>query len=213
MVSNTIQTVVLKSLVLFLGFAGGIPLKADTFSYDDAGRLLSSVSPSSGINHGYTYDEEANLLTITHSATDTATVGSGAGNGIPDWWELIYFGTRGVVPTASYANDGISNLMKYAFGLNPLVSVSDAPLTLFFQNYTDGQTYPHLEFTRLKEAAAMISLERSIDLMSPWQTEGSIYVTVSVTDLGDDTEYVVVRNLTSLADAPKVFFRLRVTAP
>jgi hypothetical protein len=39
--------------------------------------------------------------------------------GIPDWWQLYYFGVVPINPSASAANDGFSNLQKYEMGLNP----------------------------------------------------------------------------------------------
>jgi hypothetical protein len=183
---------------------------ADSFSYDVAGRLQTSVQ-SNGLSHAYVFDAEGSVLSASHTNTDTTDL-SGAGNGIPDWWEYLYFGTRGINPQASPAGDGLSNLLKYAVGFSPLVSISTPPLTLSFQNFS-GQDYPYLEFTRFKDAASIISLEKSTDLVSAWQTSQSAYTTVSVTDLGDGRERVVLRNLTPLVDTPRVFFRLRVSAP
>ena len=52
--------------------------------------------------------------------------------GYPNW-RLTHFGTLAnsgnTADTASYANDGISNLMKYALGLNPLVPANPPALT------------------------------------------------------------------------------------
>lgn len=39
--------------------------------------------------------------------------------GIPDWWQLEYFGYIGIDPYADPAGDGYSNLYKYQHGLNP----------------------------------------------------------------------------------------------
>jgi YD repeat-containing protein len=209
MLSRLIAQPPLLFTALYLHVAGP-HVYADSFNYDAAGRLQSSAQ-SNGLSHTYSFDAEGNVTSASHASTDT-TDSSGPGNGIPDWWEYLYFGTRGVDPQASPASDGLSNLLKYAVGFNPLVSVSTSPLTLSFQNFS-GQDYPYLEFTRFKEAASFISLERSIDLVSPWQTSQSIYVTVSITDLGDGRERVVLRNLTPLVDTQRVFFRLRVSAP
>ena len=41
------------------------------------------------------------------------------GNGLPDAWELRYFGHIGVDPDADADNDGTSNLMEYLAGTNP----------------------------------------------------------------------------------------------
>jgi hypothetical protein len=39
--------------------------------------------------------------------------------GIPDWWQIFYFGTNGINPAASVAGDGYSSLQKFEMGLNP----------------------------------------------------------------------------------------------
>ena len=41
------------------------------------------------------------------------------GNGLPDWWELTYFGTNGIDPYADLAGDGWTVLRKYELGLAP----------------------------------------------------------------------------------------------
>ncbi len=42
-----------------------------------------------------------------------------AGNGLPDWWQLQYFGTTGVDPYGNPAGDGWSNFQKFQNGWNP----------------------------------------------------------------------------------------------
>ena len=42
-----------------------------------------------------------------------------AGVGIPDWWQLQYFGYVGIDPYGDPAGDGWSNLQKYEYGMNP----------------------------------------------------------------------------------------------
>ncbi|MBW8780721.1 MAG: sugar-binding protein [Verrucomicrobia bacterium] len=44
------------------------------------------------------------------------------GNGLPDWWELKYFGHIGNNAAANPSGDGMSNLYKYSMSLNPLVN-------------------------------------------------------------------------------------------
>jgi hypothetical protein len=48
------------------------------------------------------------------------TVGDTDGNGLPDWWELKYFGVlTGTDPNADPDHDGASNLFEYLTGTNP----------------------------------------------------------------------------------------------
>lgn len=47
------------------------------------------------------------------------------GNGIPDWWEMKYFGNLDRDGTGSYAGDGISDYQKYLLGLDPTRKYTD----------------------------------------------------------------------------------------
>ncbi len=44
------------------------------------------------------------------------------GSGLPDWWQLEFFGHIGVDPNGNPAGDGINNLNKYLMGLNPNIT-------------------------------------------------------------------------------------------
>jgi hypothetical protein len=51
---------------------------------------------------------------------------SSDGSGLPDWWELQYFGTTGIDPNADPAGDGWSNYQKFLNGWNPQVFYTPA---------------------------------------------------------------------------------------
>jgi len=183
-------------------------VQADTFAYDDAGRLLTSVQ-STGLDHAYSYDEEANLLAISHTATDT-TSAAGLGNGMPDWWENYYFGATGQNPLSQPAGDGLSALLKFTLGQNPQVPSIGAALAKTFVINPDGKSYPTLTFVRAKDAASSLVPEQSLN-GGAWQSGAAYLVTVSSTDLGDGTEQVIVRSLTPLPTADGLSFRLHAT--
>lgn len=51
--------------------------------------------------------------------------GDGNGDGLPDAWQIQYFGSTGssnAAPNATPAGDGIPNWLKYSLGLNPMVA-------------------------------------------------------------------------------------------
>ena len=53
------------------------------------------------------------------------------GNGLPDWWELEYFGhLTGTNPNADPDHDGMSNLAEWIAGTNPTNAASNLRLTL-----------------------------------------------------------------------------------
>jgi hypothetical protein len=58
-----------------------------------------------------------------------ALVWSTGTNGLPDWWQMEYFGQLGVNPNGNPAGDGINNLNKYLMGLNPNIAYV-SPLTV-----------------------------------------------------------------------------------
>lgn len=41
------------------------------------------------------------------------------GTGMPDWWQMQYFGNLTQLPTGDYDNDGVDNLDEYLEGTNP----------------------------------------------------------------------------------------------
>ena len=181
---------------------------ADTFYYDDAGRL-SSVTQSSGLTHTYSCDEENNLLSASHSGT------SGNNGGVPDWWGNFFLGAGSVNPLGNPAHDGMSNLMKYALGLNPNATNSEAPFNVSFQGYTDGKTYPDLTYIRSKDATLTLGFQMQLSTdLTTWQLQNQTFQQVgTTTDLGDGTEQLTLRCLTPVTGSPKLFFRLQVTTP
>ena len=189
----------IAAVFLFCGLVGlG---KADTFIYDASGRL-TSVEQSNGLNHSYGYDGEANL----ESATSSGASG-GSTNGIPDWWENFYFNATGISALASAVGDGVSNLTKYAMGLNPLTSISSALVSTTQQLYTDGHTYNYYSFVRAKANASLVYLEQSSDQVM-WQSGSGYFALVETVDLGDGTERVKYRNLTPIPAANSLSIRL-----
>ena len=152
----------MKIPIFFLFFCGlaGI-LQADSFQYDDSGRLFQATQ-SNGLIHNYSTDDEGSLLTASSSATDT-TAGGGLGNGISDWWESYYFGTSGLDPNASPLGDGVPYLMKFALGLDPTQTLMAGQLPEGV--VADGNM--SLIFSRSKYATNLFyTVQSSPDLMA-----------------------------------------------
>jgi hypothetical protein len=59
------------------------------------------------------------LFSFDPALVRLGTPGDADGNGLPDAWELKYFGHLGVDPNADPDGDGISNLVEYLTGRNP----------------------------------------------------------------------------------------------
>jgi subtilisin family serine protease len=61
------------------------------------------------------------------------------GNGLPDWWELKYFGhLTGTDPNADPDHDGMSNLAEWIAGTNPTNAASCLRLTLLSASNSNG---------------------------------------------------------------------------
>lgn len=66
-------------------------------------------------------------------------------NGIPDWWEMKYFGETGIDPNADPDGDGYSNLQEYQAGSDPLdfYARPDGELAVTISKVSgDGQVGP-----------------------------------------------------------------------
>ncbi len=180
---------------------------ADSFQYDDSGRLLFATQ-GNGLTHGYIYDAEANILDATVSSTDQAP-GGGPGNGIADWWEDFYFGTQGIDPTEK-DDDGISWLLKFGLGLEPgtdstsmlptiEVGSGDASLTFRRSRFGDDLEYV---------------VQSSSDLASwtDWATETeALFNAAPLPGLSDDLAQTF--RLTIPYSGDRFFLRLRVNNP
>lgn len=123
-----------------------------------------------------------------------------------DMWKMQYFGTRansGIsADTSAPSNDGLPNLVKYATGLNPLLS-GVLPVT-------SDTTTGYLRFTVQKNPQAtdvVYTVEASNDLKAAsWSTANTTIATNTNTLLS------VMQN-TPITQAPARFMRLRITRP
>jgi hypothetical protein len=61
-------------------------------------------------------------------------------NGIPDWWEIQYFGNLNQTATGDYDGDGVDNLNEYLEGTNPTNALSFNP-RLYITTPAGGQVY------------------------------------------------------------------------
>lgn len=120
-------------------------------------------------------------------------------------WQENHFGGNGVThpqsaPLACPANDGLSNLVKYALGLDPCKpSATEGPVV--------AQSSGKMSMTYKKSTSAVNALTRvewSCDLVN-WHTSGVTYSIVS-----DDGHTQEIRASVTAGDACK-FLRLSVT--
>jgi len=95
------------------------------------------------------------------------------GNGLCDWWELLYFGRLGISPNGDADGDGLSNLAEYRAGTDPL----DPNSAFQFINVTnDSPGAIRVDWSSI--AGRVYTLQRSSSLTSGY-TNLNINVTAT----------------------------------
>lgn len=133
--------------------------------------------------------------------------------GIAAWFDsygLPSDGTGLGSPTAILSGDGITNLMKYALGIDPDMPGYQGNLWTGTVNVS-GSDYLGLTYTRPEPAPSGVSYvaEASTDLVN-WSTAGLVE-TLSTPSGG--LRSVSVRHGTPIGSEPRQFLRLKITAP
>lgn len=101
----------------FVNVTGGT--SANTPSY----MIPAATIAANGSTYQCVVTASGGCPTISSPATLTVAdaPGDSDGDGLPDTWEMQYFGHLGVSLTADYNNSGLTVLQDYQLGLNPLV--------------------------------------------------------------------------------------------
>jgi hypothetical protein len=126
-------------------------------------------------------------------------------------WRQTYFGTAqnaGIAAnSADPQNDGIVNILAYAFGLNPLLHNSD-PISV-----SKSGNYLTLTFKRPHPAPTDISYLPQVagSVTSGVWNSGPSYTTQTVTNNGDGTETVTVTDLTPIGSAQAHYMRVLIS--
>jgi hypothetical protein len=109
----TYSVVATGSGLSYQWLSNGIPIIGAT-----GDSLLVASLPLTGTNLG-------NFSVIVSNASGSVTSSPAAlwpdanGNGIPDWWEMKYFGNLNQTALGDYDGDGVDNLDEYLEGTNP----------------------------------------------------------------------------------------------
>ena len=133
-------------------------------------------------------------------------------------WAYSFFGLNAPLSvagdTATPANDGVTNLMKYAMGLNPNTTTGGG-LPACGTTSASGTNYLELSFTRNTAAADIIfTVQGSSDLSgSNWSTistfsSGAWSPSDNVTETSGTA---TVRDTMPMSSAPRRFLRLEIT--
>ncbi len=157
----------------------------------------------------------------THNGEVTVSVQPNIDNarsGLPDWWEeqhgLDLFTANGPLDPE---NDGLCNLLEYAFGGNPKVADAYERGLQAGKVEENGETFLSIGFyRRVGDASLLFRVQESADLgfwnylPLPQQVRGTPQ------DMGDGTEYVNVLGtlpITGLDAETRGFLRVEVERP
>jgi hypothetical protein len=131
----------------------------------------------------------------------------GDSDGLPDNWELQYFGDLGQAHENDFDGDGLKNFLEYAMGSNPI-----DPNSINLPQVTVGDDgYFNLTFIRLVDASGLTyAVEYSEDLKI-WQTSDDRIT--SVTEIIGERMTVIARDNIPPKSARPLFYRISVSAP
>jgi len=129
--------------------------------------------------------------------------------GLPDAWEIQYFGSLTNVlgaPNADPAGDGIPNWLKYSLGLNPMVAGLSVPNGVVYVNggATGGSTntiqiYTAADVTFNTVAGTTYQIQETSALSQGWQNVGNPIVATNTASMS---------YLTPTVGTPQQFFRV-----
>ncbi|MBA3961904.1 MAG: discoidin domain-containing protein [Chthoniobacterales bacterium] len=208
-------------------------LTSSPFTYKITGTNTPTSYSAVGLPSPLTVNPTTGLITGTpptagsYTATIKATNASGTGTATLTInvqtsfaaWESFWFTNSETYdpnvsgPLATPANDGISNLMKYALNLAPKANGSSG-LPVESMTAIAGQSYLTLTYIKVIAATDITYLPEVSGDLQTWSSGSGATTNVSVTNNPDGkTQTVVVRDLTAASAANKRFIRLKVTKP
>ena len=162
-------------------------------------------------NAGGTIASQSGALTITHPFSTQS-------DGLPDLWKIAHgidpaSGAPANGPLGDIDNDGLTNLLEYAFNTDPKNNQTDPVSSSVQYSAADGLRYLTVSYPRIIGALDLLyTLETSEDL-AIWSSIGGNLQTLGTSANADGiTQTVTVRVLPSTGGVPRKFFRVRVTA-
>ena len=179
------------------------------YTYDALGRLVRAEGAADMDRVTYVYDDAYNL-TFAYPAFEGPDLN---GNGIPDAWEVRYFGSTGIVGMYTDLNgNGEVDFLDYAFGNDPLSSARPDGFTINV-NEVEDRGFMYLTYQRNTYAAQLkFTILVSDDLIN-WQSGAGLFEQDGApVDNLDGTETLTLRPLFSAKVFSKLFARILVEA-
>jgi hypothetical protein len=188
--------------------ASGLPAG---LSVNTATGMISGTATAIGV-------ADATISAASASGSGSATLAITVRTSFTSWENLQFTAAQLANPAISGdaampAGDGITNLMKYALNLNPMVHDTSG-LPVGSATEISGSNYLELSYTQLLYAADITYIPEVSGDMRTWSSGIGYTTPVSFTPNGNGTtETVLVRDLTPATATTPRFMRLRVTGP
>ena len=128
------------------------------------------------------------------------------GNGLPVWWEILYFGTTGIDSSGASAYAGMTILQAYQAGLNPAINAAGAPIggaaPVPIWDTTNNNPKPPVGLTVVPQNVQQVNGNITIDNALSWTNVatdaigivverrpaiGPDYVSGNISDQGDSS--------------------------
>jgi YD repeat-containing protein len=106
------------------------------YTYDAANRLIQAQYSSGAVIH-YTYDAAGNRTQVTILGTIDPQADSDH-DGLPDSWELRYFGHLGESAASDPDKDGLPNSIELAIGSSPILKNTDGDPASDYEEWVAG---------------------------------------------------------------------------
>lgn len=97
--------------ITYQWFSNGVPIVGATGD--------SLVLPNLPLVNSTNFSVVISNYSGSITSTPVALLADSNGNGIPDWWEMEYFGNLNQTADGDYDGDGVDNLDEYLEGTNP----------------------------------------------------------------------------------------------
>jgi hypothetical protein len=218
-----VQTEVQKLLDKLSALLPNSTYKSNSNDYVAAKVVQSSVSfktnwPSKYLMAGYNWQFVANdgskgihnapFAVGLLKASIADLTGDANSDGLPDWWQIKYFGSitnQQAAPYAAPAGDGVPNWLKYNSGLDPLVA--GVPMTGGYvfgpslvnpQGTNDVAIYTAAEVTFNTQVGTAYQIQSISAMGDAWQNVGG-----SIAGTGGSISYV-----TQTREPKQQFFRV-----
>ena len=211
----------IRCLLFLAWIVAATSLLANSYEYNELNQLVR-VTYDNGNSVLYAYDPAGNLVNVVRVVSGVSPADMD-NDGLPDSWEIRYFGNLAQGPSDDYNHDGITNLQHYQQGTNPADPDTDHDGLLNWQEQLAG-TNPTNAASCLKVTASLRSGPGTGPLLVlNWPSQpGKTYRVVQAFD--PLSPYVSVRtNLTAtpplnswtnaLSAESTLFYRVVVESP